>query len=261
MDSEAGMDNVSDFSPFWENRKRRSLWKRVFAGALPAHVLRPMAFEFRMLVLRARSRRVHRQYAHRSELLVNIGAGGRGKIGWVNLDGFPDTNITCRFDARKWLPFADGSVRSIFSEHFLEHLDYSEEVPGFLRECVRVLKPGGVMRIIVPDAEKYLRAYVHGGWDDLAAIRPLYDDRRDYHLRFRYNTPMELINVVFRQWEQHKFAYDFETMAFVLERAGFQVIRQKFRQSVDPALAIDLEERSSESLYVEAIKPQHSVGT
>jgi predicted SAM-dependent methyltransferase len=258
MDGEVVVDTVAveDFSRSWEDRRQnRSRWKRILADTLPVHLLRPLGFELRMLALRARSRRTYRQYAQQTDLLVNIGAGDRGKPGWVNLDGYAATNVNCRFDARRRLPFADGAVRGIFSEHSFEHLDYVEEVPGFLRECFRVLKPTGVMRIIVPDAEKYLRAYARGGWDELAVIRPLYDDRRDHYFHFRYNTPMELVNVVFRQWQEHKFAYDFETLAFVLQRAGFKVIRQEYARSVDPTLCIDFDQRASESLYVDAIKP------
>ena len=249
--------NIADLSRLgdeWEQNRRR--WKRMIDRMIPVHVLRPLGFELRMLTVRARSRNIHRRFANQSDLLVNIGSGTRGQPGWINLDGFAGPNVTCRVDIRRRLPFADGSVRGIFSEHSFEHLDYIEEVPRFLRECFRVLKPGGVTRIIVPDAGKYLCAYAHGGWEALAAIRPLYDQRNDHYFHFRYNTPMELINVVFRQGYEHKFAYDFETLSIVLRRSGFdKVIRQAYGTSIDPALAIDFEERASESLYVDAIKP------
>jgi predicted SAM-dependent methyltransferase len=156
------------------------------------------------------------------------------------------------------LPFADGSVRGLFAEHFFEHVDYTEEVPSLLSECHRVLQPGGRMRIIVPDAEQYMRAYLSEGWEALAALRPLHEGRVDHYFRCRYNTKMELINVVFRQGGQHKFAYDFETMKFVLEQFGFvDVRREQFGHSQMPELCIDSPRRATESLYVEAINGDH----
>src|SRR5262249_55628967 len=141
------------------------------------------------------------------------------------------------------------------TEHFFEHIDYTEEAPRFLAEAKRVLKDGGVIRIIVPDAEKYLNAYVRDDWRDMMAIRPLDPNLKDFHYSFRYSTRMELINVVFRQFEEHKFAYDFETLALLLKRNGFdEVVRSSYGQSLDPELCIDLEARAPESLYVEAVK-------
>lgn len=66
---------------------------------------------------------------------------------------------------------------------------------------------------------------------------------------------MELINAVFRQYYEHKYAYDQETLDLVLRRAGFsQVVSQSYASSLDPEMAPDFEARRSESLYVEARK-------
>lgn len=54
------------------------------------------------------------------------------------------------------LPFRDGSFAFAFSEHFFEHL-FMDEAFELFRECHRVLRPGGVMRTVVPDAD--LRTY------------------------------------------------------------------------------------------------------
>ena len=66
---------------------------------------------------------------------------------------------------------------------------------------------------------------------------------------------MELINVVFRQGHEHKFAYDFATLHFVLQRYGFStVVRQGYGKSLMPELCLDQAVRASESLYVDAKK-------
>lgn len=222
---------------------------------LPANFLWQLRFELHMLLVSLRSANRCRAYLKKKDLLVNVGAGNSGREEWINLDAFPETKINCLYDARKGLPFQNGSVKGIFSEHFFEHIDYTQEAPHFLRECYRVLRQGGVLRIIVPDAGKYLTAYARGGWQELKNIRPLDDQMADHWYGWTYNTRMELINYVFRQSTEHKFAYDFETIEFLLKKNGFQDVRkQEYGKSVMPEICIDLEIRQTESLYVEAIK-------
>jgi predicted SAM-dependent methyltransferase len=231
--------------------------KRVLLRILPHHALSLLKHELHMTRVRLGARGAARAQAGGTDLLVNIGAGGDGREGWVNMDAFESRNVNCVYDVRKQLPFADGVVRGIFCEHFFEHLDYVEEVPYFLSECLRVMKPGGVLRIVVPDAERYIMAYAKGGWGELSSIRSLTEGRKDPWLHgTEYNTRMELINLVFRQGNEHKFAYDYETLAFVLERYGcVQVARRGFGESRLPEICIDKKERAPESLYVEGVKP------
>jgi hypothetical protein len=110
---------------------------------------------------------------------------------------------------------------------------------------------------VVPDAGAYLRAYSHA-WEPLAAMRPLEQTEegwRDEWLGDTYRTQMQLINAVFRQGSDHKYAYDQETLSLFLYEAGFsRVITQRFGISVDCDMAPDNPVRRTESLYVEAIK-------
>jgi predicted SAM-dependent methyltransferase len=223
---------------------------------LPRHTAVALAFELGLDRIRKNAAGMRRRYASARGLLVNIGAGSHGKAGWVNVDVAAHPNVDCLYDCRRSLPFADRSVRGIFCEHFLEHLDYTEEVPYFLSECLRVLEPGGVIRIVVPDIRRYMEAYVRGGWKRLEKIRPLKPGRRDAYFGCRYNTRMELLNVVLRQGHQHKFGYDLETLRFLLERYGFaRIARRGFGRSASPELLLDVPFRASESLYVEAARP------
>src|SRR5262249_16058923 len=140
-------------------------------------------------------------------------------------------------------------------EHVLEHFDYAEEVPCFLDECYRVLSDGGVLRIVVPDAGGYLEAYCRDGWDDISSLHPLDEERRDSLLHIKYNTKMELINDVFRKGWEHKYAYDFETLALALHKHGFHSIQKlAFGESHLPGGCIDNPRRARQSLYVEAVK-------
>jgi predicted SAM-dependent methyltransferase len=224
------------------------------ARVIPAHVIGPFWRELGLAALRGRTWRVAHGFRYSTDLLVNVGCGPNGKPGWVNLDADlrahvnrrldPYPALTARYDCRRRLPFPDGSVKAVFTEHFLEHLHYEEELPTFLRETHRVLQAGGILRIVVPDAEKYVLAYPQG-WGALARLRSV-----DH-----YRSRMEVVNDVFREAGLHKFAYDFETLEEALMRARFStVVQQQFGTSLLNELAIDLEHRQAESLYVEAVK-------
>jgi predicted SAM-dependent methyltransferase len=224
---------------------------------IPRHAYHPFVSEVRIALTRLRHRpsRVKRLFRDRRNLRVNIGPGLSAKEGWVNVDIFKFPGVNCIYDCRRDLPFADESVRGIFTEHFVEHIDYIEEVPVFLAECYRVLQPGGVVRIIVPDVEKYVRAYCSDGWEQLTQVRPLESNHVDAHFGSRFNTKMEVLNAVFRQYFEHKYAYDFPTLELALRKAGFCAVRrQEFGVSSMPELCVDNPSRISESLYVEGLK-------
>ncbi len=231
---------------------RRLLFK---LSPVPLHTLHPLLFEARLKLVRLRSRNVPTRFRDAEELLVNIGPGNSGRAGWVNVDIFEGEGVTCLYDCRKRLPFPDGSVRGIFTEHVVEHIDYTEEAPYFVSECHRVLEPGGTLRIVVPDAGRYLEAYCAGTWEPLEQLRELGPDHIDPHHGGRYATRMELVNAIFRQGFEHKFAYDYETLRYLLCRYGFEDVRQcAFGESALDALALDQPGRAAESLYVEAVK-------
>lgn len=60
---------------------------------------------------------------------------------------------------------------------------------------------------------------------------------------------------MFRQGYEHKYAYDFKTLEFLLYKHGFSKVQlQHFCKSMMPEICIDQEIRASESLYVEAVK-------
>ena len=136
-------------------------------------------------------------------LMVNLGSGPHGPESWVNLDRSPtmllrhtprtsrvlrrigligDQHLVpweshiVRQDLTKPLPFADGTVDAVYSSHFLEHI-YLSDAEAILRECFRVLRPGGVVRLALPDGEAWARELVEAG-DDSAG-----EAGRRYHAR------------------------------------------------------------------------------
>ncbi len=92
-------------------------------------------------------------------VLVNVGCGRVWHRDWLNLDHRPTAPEIQAFDLRKPLPFADGTVDAVYASHVLEHLDLAEG-RRLLSECRRILKPGGIVRIVVPDFEDLCRFYL-----------------------------------------------------------------------------------------------------
>ena len=127
-----------------ERLRRRSqrLPYRWALGLLPLHTLVELKFEIRLAWLRLFRRGIDGRYRSAKDLLVNIGCGSEGLDGWVNIDCYPAQGVSLVRDCRTAIPLSSGSARGIFTEHFLEHLDYYEEAPRFLRECRRVLRTG-----------------------------------------------------------------------------------------------------------------------
>jgi len=195
-------------------------------------------------------RRVLRQVRQMRDIHANIACGPRSLDGFLNLDLHRLTQEVISWDCRWELPFADGSVAGARVEHFLEHLEPREELPAFLKACLRVLKKGGVLRIIVPDAERYLQAYCRSdlsGFGELAVPTPFPAE---------LPTRMDVVNHVFHQFHEHRWGYDFETVAHRLHANGFgRVERTAYQRSLDPLLAQDCENHAPYSLYVDAIKP------
>ena len=64
-------------------------------------------------------------------------------------------------DLTKGIPHATGTVDAIYSSHMLEHLEPNDAL-SVLRECYRALRPGGTLRIVVPDLKFIVRAYLEG---------------------------------------------------------------------------------------------------
>lgn len=92
---------------------------------------------------------------------LNVGCGRRFSrdARWLNVDLAPASPEVTRIDAQDGLPFADATFRAVYHSHVLEHL-HPDDARGLLRECHRILKPGGVLRVVVPNLEEIARCYL-----------------------------------------------------------------------------------------------------
>lgn len=91
--------------------------------------------------------------------LVNVGCGRQAHPAWCNLDLTACAPGVIEHDLRQGLPFDDNACDAVYHSHVLEHLR-PEEAARLLAECFRVLKPGGTLRIAVPDLEGIARQYL-----------------------------------------------------------------------------------------------------
>lgn len=91
--------------------------------------------------------------------LLNLGCGARSHPAWHNLDLHPQRPGVMRHDVTRPLPFPATHFDAVYHAHLLEHLPPAQ-APTLLAECRRVLRPGGVLRIVVPDLEQLARLYL-----------------------------------------------------------------------------------------------------
>jgi len=145
---------------------------------------------------------------------MNVGCGKYPLPGWINADIAGKSDVV--FDIRRRWPFDDNQLDLVRLEHVLEHVEYSSQADHVLTECFRVLRPGGSIRVGVPNTEQAIRAYFEGPESEYFRIA-----RERWHPQ-SVQLPIEHINFHFRdRFGEHLFAYDVPALEAALARAGF----------------------------------------
>lgn len=176
---------------------------------------------------------------------LNLGCGEVRPEGWLNADfatprwlvqrrKWPDWNVDA---TRRWR-CDDNHFEVIHCEHMLEHFPYEVSI-HVLRECLRTLQPGGVLRVAVPDVQKYVAFYSHA-------------PSHESFVRFGLGTAaFSSLTQCFGPLS----VWDGPTMAGALGDVGFGAVREcSFGQGGYPGV-IDLQDRAWETCYVEGTKP------
>jgi len=179
---------------------------------------------------------------------LHLGCGSKYLPGFLNIDANPLAKIDLWLDARNGLPFPSNSADSIYSTHMFEHF-YDDELRGLLKECLRVLKPGAGIRLIVPNLASAISAYGEKRINWFESSFPHHFDS----LGGRFS------NFIFCDG-QHRTAFDFGYLDEVLRAAGFSQVEEAaegqsrlFGKEVPPYAPGDSTELPH-SLYVEGFK-------
>ena len=135
------------------------------------------------------------------EKRLHIGAGRESIPGWINIDNQGLAGVDQVLDVRQGLPFAD--VASIYAEHFLEHLSLDEGL-AFLRECRRVLRSEGALRLSTPNLDWVWETHYSNASD--AELRRLQGLR---------------LNRAFHGW-RHRFLWNRVLLGDALAAVGFR---------------------------------------
>lgn len=179
---------------------------------------------------------------------LHFGCGHVKFDGWVNIDVDASVRPDVVADLGATQPFRDAVADYIHSEDFVDQLEL-EDAFRFFRECYRLLKPGGVMRLLTPDLEKLL-GYYCGHDENLISLW-----RNSVGLALRVGTLGEVINRAMRLGG-HTFLYDEETLSRTLEECGFRAVRVDYNQSNEQALrGLDLRKPDETlSMYYDCYK-------
>lgn len=130
-------------------------------------------------------------------------------------------------NVKRPLPYVTNSVEAVYASHLLEHL-YREEANRLLVECFRVLRPGGILRIVVPDLRASIFEYMGegtiGNRPSAKAITSA--DLLQQRLLLRNSKPpsgplLYKLYSAFNDFHSHKWMYDAESLTKSFQEAGF----------------------------------------
>lgn len=166
---------------------------------------------------------------------LNVGCGSTWLEGFTNIDLYR-ADAPVHDDARTLATFADDSADEILASHVLEHLG-RYEAPAAVAAWKRVLKPGGILRVIVPDVPKQIKLWLR-----------FYeaDDPRVWEFR-----SFTIWGNQVHPGEYHKWGYDIHTLRQLLADAGFVSIALEY----GPGLDTDLGDQETACIHAEARKP------
>ena len=192
---------------------------------------------------------------------LNLGCGPNAPAGWLNVDGSwnawlsnhaylrktlttfgvisknsPGAQWNVRplvHDLTKRLPFEDNAVSFIYGAHVLEHL-YLTDAQRLLGECKRVLRPGGVVRLVVPDLHSMVTSYLKNKncGSPSASEKIAAADKLNENLGFRSPAPpsgnfLFKFYALWKDFHHHKWMYDSDSLIRYMETAGFAEVGER----------------------------------
>ncbi|MGA3334526.1 MAG: methyltransferase domain-containing protein [Terracidiphilus sp.] len=209
--------------------KARSYLKRVGLGLVMYNLRRDWR-KLRRRLSGKDKRRMAGYLAGAGAKKLNLGCGENILKGWLNVDFDPVSKEVVNLDATERFPLPDRVFDFVFSEHMIEHVSYAQ-AEHMLRECFRVMKAGGRIRISTPDF-KFLVELYRG---DKSPLQEEYVRRAAEEPGVKA-LDTHVINRFVREWG-HQFIYDEKALRIAMEAAGFaEIERCELNQSRSPEL-------------------------
>lgn len=174
---------------------------------------------------------------------LNWRCGRKGEPGWINADRQSGAGIDLSGDIRDGLPLESDSVDYVVSVHALQEVPYPD-VRGTLEELRRVLRPGGFLRLVLPDLDRPIEAY---------RTR----DNSCFQVPDETAASLSGKMIVHLLWYGHsRMLFTHEFVRELLLAAGFRSVHRtvpRVTRSPYPGI-VELDNREAESLFVEAEK-------
>ncbi len=201
---------------------------------------------------------------------LNLGCGAQTPAGWLNVDYalgarlaklplFRLVNRRLQLFEMEWddrillhdlttpFPWPDGSAETAYSSHTLEHMS-REDGRAFLRQCHRVLRPGGILRIVVPDLNELVERYTSGSLvaDDFVEALGVLPEATDSGLKRRLAPWLSY---------PHRCMYDVASLTRALDSAGFDAAARKgFDSAIADIESVELADRVVGAVIVEGAR-------
>ena len=212
---------------------------------------------------------------------LNLGCGSVRPIGWINTDSSLNANIQkipiigkrvakmfnpIEYNSsnfiymnlnKKW-KFDNNSVDIVYASHLFEHLSLNS-ADLFLSESYRVLKPGGVIRIVVPDLYKICKKYIEE-YDSVENTTEFIMWAINMHREGQYGNPNFMKKLIL-EWQgyphQHKFMYDERSLIKKMKTFGYiELVSLEYGSSnlINEIKEVEGTKESYLSIYIEATK-------
>lgn len=177
------------------------------------------------ILLKIRRKKLIREYLKKHTLYkLHLGSNNAVIDGWLCSDIRPLTSNCIYLDATRRFPFKSDTFDYIYSEHMIEHLSLEE---GFFmfKECHRVLKNNGKIRIATPDLRVIIDTYLNRNDPQCLKYNRWISENFIKGICFRKEDSAIVLNSMFHNWK-HKFLFDKETLLLLFEETGFHQLKE-----------------------------------
>ncbi|MGF1479791.1 MAG: methyltransferase domain-containing protein [Cyanophyceae cyanobacterium] len=146
---------------------------------------------------------------------LNLGCGRRFHPDWTNVDFTSTSDRVIAHNLIQGIPFPDAAFDVVYHSHVLEHFSKAQ-AQAFLSECCRVLRPQGVLRVVVPDLEQIVRSYLMAL--EKASTDAVWQANYDWILIEMYDQVAR--NYSGGEMAAYLFQENIPNEAFILQRCG-----------------------------------------